>query len=68
MLDAGGARLVYNSEMLSSALVDTMSPDRAATMAHAAWEVCSAGAEVNDRIIELLDGYLEKEETLESST
>ena len=68
LLDAGGARLVYNSEMLSSALVDTMSPDRAATMAHAAWEVCSAGAEVNDRIIELLDGYLEKEETLESST
>jgi 3-deoxy-D-manno-octulosonic-acid transferase len=54
--------------MLSSALVDTMSPDRAATMAHAAWEVCSAGAEVNDRIIELLDGYLEKEENLESST
>jgi 3-deoxy-D-manno-octulosonic-acid transferase len=68
LLDAGGARLVYNSEMLSSALVDTMSPDRAATMAHAAWEVCSAGAEVNDRIIELLDGYLEKEENLESST
>ena len=68
LLDAGGARLVYNSEMLSNALVDTMSPDRAATMAHAAWEVCSAGAEVNDRIIELLDGYLEKEENLESST
>ena len=66
LLDAGGARLVYNSEMLSNALVDTISPDRAAEMAHAAWEVSSAGAEVNDRIIELLDGYLEKEKDFES--
>jgi len=52
--------------MLSNALVDTISPDRAAEMAHAAWEVSSAGAEVNDRIIELLDGYLEKEKDFES--
>ncbi|MDA9178376.1 3-deoxy-D-manno-octulosonic acid transferase [Amylibacter sp.] len=66
LLDAGGARLVYNSEMLSNALVDTMSPDQAALMAHAAWEVCSAGAEVNDRIIELLNGYLDKEKSFES--
>jgi len=60
LTDAGAARLVYNSEMLSEALTETLSPDRAAEMAHAAWEVSSAGAEVNDRIIELLDGYLDK--------
>ncbi len=64
LLDAGGARMVYNSEMLSNALVETLSPERAAEMAHAAWEICSAGAEVNDRVIELLDGYLEKEKNI----
>lgn len=58
--DSGATRLVLNSEMLSTALSETLSPDRAAEMAHAAWEVCSAGAEVNDRVIELLDGYFEK--------
>jgi 3-deoxy-D-manno-octulosonic-acid transferase len=63
LADAGAARTVYNSEMLSTALSETLSPDRAAEMAHGAWEVSSAGAEVNDRVIELLDGYLEKRET-----
>ena len=58
--DAGAVRTVYNSEMLSIALSETLSPDRAAEMAHGAWEVSSAGAEVNDRVIELLDGYLDK--------
>jgi len=60
LTDGGAARLVHNSEKLSEALTETMSPDRAAEMAHAAWEVSSAGAEVNDRIIELLDSYLDK--------
>lgn len=61
LADVNATRLVENSEMLSKALSDTLSPDRAAEMAHAAWEVCSAGAEVNDRVIELLDGYFDKE-------
>lgn len=61
LTDAGAARMVYNSEMLSEVLSETLSPDRAAEMAHAGWEVSSAGAEVNDRVIELLDGYLKKE-------
>jgi 3-deoxy-D-manno-octulosonic-acid transferase len=60
LADAGAARKVYNSEMLTTALSETLSPDRAAEMAHGAWEVSSAGAEVNDRVIELLDGYLDK--------
>jgi 3-deoxy-D-manno-octulosonic-acid transferase len=63
LTDAGAARMVYNSEMLATALSETLSPDRAAEMAHAAWEVSSAGAEVNDRVIELLDGYLNKGDT-----
>lgn len=66
--DAGGARLVYNSKMLSEALTETLSPDRAAEMAHAAWEVCSAGAEVTDRVIELLDGYLKPQESSDAPT
>ena len=48
--------------------METLSPERAAEMAHAAWEICSAGAEVNDRVIELLDGYLDKEKSFESPT
>jgi 3-deoxy-D-manno-octulosonic-acid transferase len=60
LADASATRMVLNSEMLSTALSETLSPDRAAEMAHAAWEVCSAGAEVNDRVIELLDGFFEK--------
>ena len=63
LTDAGAARMVYNSEMLATALSETLSPNRAAEMAHGAWEVSSAGAEVNDRVIELLDGYLEKGNT-----
>jgi 3-deoxy-D-manno-octulosonic-acid transferase len=61
--DAGAARKVYNSDMLTTALAETLSPDRAAEMAHSGWEISSAGAEVNDRVIELLDGYLGKGET-----
>ena len=63
LTDAGAAREVYNSEGLATALAETLSPDRAAEMAHGAWEVSSAGAEVNDRVIELLDGYLNKGKT-----
>ena len=61
LADAGAARMVQNSEMLSEALSDLISPDKAAEMAHAAWEVCTAGAEANDRVFELLTGYLNLE-------
>lgn len=62
LLDAGAARQVENSESLSVALLDLISPDRAALMAHAAWEVSTAGAEANDRVFELITTYLEQKD------
>ena len=46
--EAKAARLVHNAEELAKAVSDMMSPDVAAEMAHAAWEVSSRGAEVTD--------------------
>ena len=57
--EAKAARLVHDAEELSKAISDMMSPDIAAEMAHAAWEVSSRGAEVTDtamvEILALLD-------------
>lgn len=58
LADVRGAVIVQNSEQLASQLTKMMSPDIAAEMAHAAWVVCSAGAEVSDRLLELIDEIL----------
>ena len=52
--DAGGARLVRDEGELASAVVDLLAPDQVATMAHAAWEVCSSGAATTDQAIEVI--------------
>lgn len=46
---AGGARIVRDAETLAGALAHLIAADRSATMAHAAWEVATAGAQVNTR-------------------
>jgi 3-deoxy-D-manno-octulosonic-acid transferase len=51
---AGATRMVRNADELAEAVDALLSPDVAATMAHEAWKVCSAGAEVTDRTIELV--------------
>lgn len=51
---AGAARLVRDTTSLALALEDLMAPDRAAAMAHAAWSVSSSGAEVTDRVRDLI--------------
>ncbi|MEM1301362.1 MAG: 3-deoxy-D-manno-octulosonic acid transferase, partial [Pseudomonadota bacterium] len=43
---------------LAAALNDLNFPDRAARLAHAAWDVSSSGAEVTDRVIALLKAAL----------
>ena len=57
--EAKAARLVHDADELAKAVSDMMSPDVAAKMAHAAWEVSSRGAEVTDKamaeILALLD-------------
>ncbi|MEM8631322.1 MAG: glycosyltransferase N-terminal domain-containing protein [Pseudomonadota bacterium] len=56
---AGGARLVATPTSLEQAVAELASPDRAAQMAHAAWEVCSSGAGVTDKALELLMDQIE---------
>jgi 3-deoxy-D-manno-octulosonic-acid transferase len=57
---AKAARLVSGPDTLAEAVNELLNPDRAAAMAHRAWEVVSAGAEVTDRtldaVLERLDG------------
>jgi len=59
LTEARAARLVASPQSLAEAVDDLLSPDRAATMAHAAWEVVSAGADVTERaktvLLEALD-------------
>jgi len=54
LTEAKAARLVTSPDSLAVAVHELLNPDRAASMAHAAWEVCSAGADVTDRAMDLL--------------
>ncbi|WP_239995089.1 3-deoxy-D-manno-octulosonic acid transferase [Rhodosalinus sediminis] len=54
LVAAGAARLVSDATSLSAALSQMIAPDRAASMAEAGWAVVSAGAEVTDRITDLV--------------
>ncbi len=56
---AGGARIVRDAGTLAGALAHLIAADRSATMAHAAWEVATAGAEVTDHILEYLHDTLD---------
>lgn len=54
----GGAKLV-SGETLGAAISAGLEPDEAARMAHAAWEVCSSGADVTERAVDLLFSVLD---------
>ncbi|HEY9038502.1 MAG TPA: glycosyltransferase N-terminal domain-containing protein [Roseovarius sp.] len=56
---AGGARIVRDADTLAAALAHLIAADRSATMAHAAWEVATAGAQVTDHILEILHDMLD---------
>lgn len=51
---AGAALKVVNAQALARAVETLLSPDKAALMAAAAWEVGTSGAEVTERIAELV--------------
>jgi len=57
LTESGATRLVTGPDTLAEAVHELMNPDKAAAMAHAAWEVVSQGAEVTDRA---LDAILER--------
>lgn len=58
---AGGALMVQDDETLAEAVVRLISPERAAQMAHAAWEVFSRGAEATDGVIDLVVQLLDEQ-------
>lgn len=57
--DAGAARIVRDTDTLAAALGRLIAPDQSAAMAHAAWDVASVGAQVTDRIIDLVQDTLD---------
>ncbi len=53
LVRAGAARLILNADGLEANLKELQAADVAAEMAHAAWDVCSRGAEVTERVLEI---------------
>lgn len=58
LASAGATVEVDSAASLAKAVGRVLSPDKAASMAHAAWEVSSSGAEVTDRALDLVQDYL----------
>jgi 3-deoxy-D-manno-octulosonic-acid transferase len=56
---AGAARIVKDAETLAAAVTRLIAPDQAAAMAHAGWDVVSQGADLTDRVIELVNNTLD---------
>ncbi len=54
LAEAEAAICVKDAGELAHAVRSLLSPEEAARMAHAAWAVCSAGAEVTDRAMEMI--------------
>ena len=59
LANAGAARIVKDAKSLAAALQQCLQPDHAAQMAAAGWEVSSEGAEVTDKVIELVHDTLD---------
>lgn len=56
--DAGACMRVTGPDDLVAAVEDLLAPDRAAGLAHAAWDVSSRGAEVTDRTLDAVLAFL----------
>lgn len=64
LADAGAARMVRDADTLAAAVTLLTAPDQAAAMAHAAWEVTTAGAEVTDTVLDLIQDTLDRKVAL----
>lgn len=62
--DASACIKVNDGEELSEAVDALLSPDVAARLAHEAWTVCSSGAEVTDRVRDMIFTALEEREAM----
>ncbi|MFK7834603.1 MAG: 3-deoxy-D-manno-octulosonic acid transferase [Sulfitobacter sp.] len=56
---AGAARIVNDADALGAAVSSLIAPDHAAAMAHAGWDVISEGAELTDRVTEIIHDTLD---------
>lgn len=56
---AGAARIVNDADALGTAVSRLIAADQAAAMAHAGWDVISQGAELMDRVIDLVQDALD---------
>jgi 3-deoxy-D-manno-octulosonic-acid transferase len=63
LAEAGACRIVDSPETLAETVDDLLAPHRAATMAHAAWEVSSRGAQVIDLAVSEVLDQLDRAET-----
>ena len=54
LTEARAARLVPTPAALADAVADLIAPDKAATLAHNAWAASSGGAEVTERVAEVV--------------
>ena len=60
LASAGASRAVRSAADLGNAVEVLLAPDKAAAMAHAAWDVTSSGAVVTNRVVELIRARLDK--------
>ncbi len=61
MMDrAGASREIASPTELGEAVEGLLNPDRAAAMAHAAWAICSTGAEATNRVVDLIRRHLDR--------
>lgn len=62
LTNAGASRYVNRPEDLGRAVETLLAPDKTAAMAHAAWEVTSAGAETSNQVMALIRDALDRAE------
>ncbi len=62
LLRAGATLPVRSAVELGQAVEMLQAPDRTAALAHAAWDVASSGAEVTDRVLDLVFGLIDARE------
>lgn len=60
LAEAGAARIVNDVDSLTAAVSQLIAPDRAAAMAHAGWDIISAGAAMTDRVVDLVTDRLDR--------
>ncbi|WP_050931007.1 3-deoxy-D-manno-octulosonic acid transferase [Aestuariivita boseongensis] len=62
LASAGAARIVKDAEGLATGVMRLIAPDNAASMALAAWEVVSEGAQITDQLLDLVQDLLDQRE------